>query len=420
MKIEKMQIKNFRKFEELTIEFKPQINIIAGNNAAGKSTILEALAVGIGSFFLGIESIPSPAIKKDDIRVISRPVGSVLDRQPVLPVTVSCKGEFDSNIISWSRSLKTESGRTTYGDALQIKDISSSIQNDIRNGKHERILPVISYYGTGRLWLQRQENNSENKQTFSNRFDGYIDSLSALSNEKLLIKWFKKMTLIQAQEETLLPELSAVRKAISECYKSGNKTMSDTDVKFNLKSDELEIIYTDQDGKKQRQPFRELSDGYRNTLSLVGDIAFRMAALNPQMLGEVTAKTPGIVLIDEIDQHLHPYWQKNILNCLTRIFPKVQFIVTTHSPNVISSALGTNLILLDDTGMREESKMLSIREHAADIFDSLNNDQLMEFLRLFADDNTLARVESDMIVSGSETKRYSCFKELLHEIENDG
>ena len=112
----------------------------------------------------------------------------------------------------------------------------------------------------------------------------------------------------------------------------------------------MEIIYTDQDGKKQRQPFRELSDGYRNTLSLVGDIAFRMAALNPQMLGEVTAKTPGIVLIDEIDQHLHPYWQKNILICLTRIFPKVQFIVTTHSPNVISSALGTNLILLDDTG----------------------------------------------------------------------
>lgn len=64
--------------------------------------------------------------------------------------------------------------------------------------------------------------------------------------------------------------------------------------------------------------------------------------------------------------------------------------------------------------------MLSIRDHAADVFDSLNNDQLMEFLRLFADDNTLARVESDMIVSGSETKRYSCFKELLHEIENDG
>ena len=143
---------------------------------------------------------------------------------------MSCKGEVDSNKISWSRSLKTESGRTTYGDALQIKDISSSIQNDIRNGKHERILPVISYYGTGRLWLQRQENNSENKQTFSNRFDGYIDSLSALSNEKLLIKWFKKMTLIQAQEETLLPELSAVRKAISECYKSANKNLSDSDV----------------------------------------------------------------------------------------------------------------------------------------------------------------------------------------------
>ena len=76
MMIEKMSIKNFRKFEELNIELAPQMNVIAGNNVAGKSTILEALAAGMGSFFLGIEAAPSPGIKKTDVRLISRNTGS--------------------------------------------------------------------------------------------------------------------------------------------------------------------------------------------------------------------------------------------------------------------------------------------------------------------------------------------------------
>ena len=93
MMIEKMSIKNFRKFEKLNIELAPQMNVIAGNNAAGKSTILEALAIGVGSFFLGIESIPSPRIKETDVRFVSQNVGSVVDRQPQFPVVIECDGD---------------------------------------------------------------------------------------------------------------------------------------------------------------------------------------------------------------------------------------------------------------------------------------------------------------------------------------
>ena len=221
---------------------------------------------------------------------------------------------------------------------------------EIRNGNEDVILPLISYYGTGRLWAQKKEKQADIASEISNRFGGYVDCLSASSNEKLMIKWFKKMTMIQVQEETEIPELTAVRTAIAECYKSGDLISSDVDVRYSLKSDELEIIYIDKDGNKQKQPFHELSDGYKNTLSLVGDIAYRMAVLNPQLLGEVTKKTPGVVLIDEVDQHLHPLWQKNILRCLMQIFPKVQFVVTTHSPSIISSAINSNLILLDNDG----------------------------------------------------------------------
>lgn len=350
MMIEKMSVKNFRKFKELNIELAPQMNVIAGNNAAGKSTILEALSIGIGSFFLGIETIPSPGIKKTDVRYISRNTGSVTDRQPQFPVIIQCEGEVSGKKSTWLRSLNTESGGTTYGDAGQIKNIASDIQKEIRNGNEDVILPLISYYGTGRLWAQNKDKKIANEKEMNNRFGGYVDCLSALSNEKLMIKWFKKMTMIQVQEETEIPELTAVRTAIAECYKSGDLISSDVDVRYSLKSDEMEIIYIDKDGIKQKQPFHELSDGYKNTLSLVGDIAYRMAVLNPQLLGEVTKKTPGIVLIDEVDQHLHPLWQKNILRCLMQIFPKVQFVVTTHSPSIISSAINSNLILLDNDG----------------------------------------------------------------------
>ncbi len=93
MMIEKMSVKNFRKFNELNIELAPQMNVIAGNNAAGKSSILESLAIGVGSFFLGIEAVPSPGIKKTDVRYISRNTGCVTDRQPQFPVTIQCEGE---------------------------------------------------------------------------------------------------------------------------------------------------------------------------------------------------------------------------------------------------------------------------------------------------------------------------------------
>lgn len=93
---------------------------------------------------------------------------------------------------------------------------------------------------------------------------------------------------------------------------------------------------------------KELSDGYKNTLSMVADIAYRMAVLNPWLLDNVLKETTGIVLIDEIDLHLHPQWQQRIIGDLRAIFPKVQFIVSTHAPLVINSVKKENLLILTD------------------------------------------------------------------------
>ena len=118
-------------------------------------------------------------------------------------------------------------------------------------------------------------------------------------------------------------------------------------VRFSVKYAELEIVVHHPGGELEYLPLHLLSDGIRTILSMVADIAYRMAVLNPQLLGNVLKETDGIVLIDEIDMHLHPAWQRRIIQDLLRIFPKVQFIFTTHAPTVLTNTGNENLRILE-------------------------------------------------------------------------
>lgn len=155
----------------------------------------------------------------------------------------------------------------------------------------------------------------------------------------------------EAGEEPVL-ELDAVYRALSRCF-SAVTGYPDATVRYNMDANELDIRYVDEDGFQMRIPMSQLSDGYRGTLSLIADIAYRMATLNPQLLDCVLEETEGVVLIDEVDLHLHPQWQKRVLDDLTSIFPKVQFIVSTHAPEVINSVRSENLVILEDAQVKE-------------------------------------------------------------------
>ncbi len=347
MKINNIAITNFRCFKSLSINFNPKMNVIIGNNGVGKTAILDAISVAIGSFFLGIDSEPANDIKKDDVRFLTTSVGSTIDRQPQYPVVIECNAELDNNT-TWVRERNTEKGGTTSVKAEKIKTYAQNLQSKIRNGVPDTCLPIISYYGTGRLWAQKRKKQPEkSSKDRANRFLGYTDCLSAESNEKFMLDWFEKMTYVKLQEGKDVPELQAVLGAIEQCYLESGADVSDVKVQFSVKSGQLEITYKDNNNDICRHPFHELSAGYRNMLSLVADIAYRMAMLNPHLLGDVVKKTEGIILIDEVDLHLHPIWQKRILSTLTSIFPKVQFIVTTHAPSVISSVKADELLILD-------------------------------------------------------------------------
>lgn len=351
MKLNRVQLSNYRGFESIDLPLHDNVTILVGNNGSGKSSVLDGIAIGLASVFLGLEGESSGSIHKNDVRIQTFELGSRLERQPQYPTRVCCHGVVYGKSISWARALNTKSGSTTYGDAHELTEITLSINERVKAGDSSVILPIISYYSTARLWAKKKEKRDSVKVSLQNRYAGYTDCLDVMSNEKLLYGWLQQMTYQELQDGQPVPELSAVKKAILVCFNSsGSSHGMGTAEKcvYNVKSDEIEITYVLPSGHKEIRYVSQMSDGYRNMLCMVADIAYRMALLNPQLLEHVLEETSGVVLIDEVDLHLHPAWQRHIIATLRELFPKVQFIVSTHSPNVINSVKREQIIILEN------------------------------------------------------------------------
>ena len=356
MKINRVKLFNYRCFKELELELNDSFTILVGNNGSGKSTILDGISLGLASYFVGMKGDSPKGIDKTDVRFETYEIGSRLERQPQYPARIDCCGEFCGKKIEWSRSKNTENGTTTYGDTAELTEIAKALANGVKTGDTTVELPVLAYYSTARLWEKKKEKRESAKLDLNSRFTGYLDCLDSMNNEKLMRKWLEQMTYIELQRGEEVPELSAVKRAILACFNTSDNTreMGKADrCTFDVKSGEIEITYMLPNGKKEIHPLSEMSDGYRNMLSMVADIAYRMALLNPQLLDKVTEKTSGVVLIDEIDLHLHPAWQRHIVGALKKIFPKVQFIVSTHAPSVISSVPQDEIVILENHQVRK-------------------------------------------------------------------
>lgn len=343
-----LKLHNFRCFENIDIDFHPQLTVIVGANGAGKTSILEGAAIALSSMFVKMDGLSGRKIEKTQAHLKSFSVGSTKDVQAQYPVEVSASAQVSGNLISWKRGLNSSTGQTLFGDAKEITFTGEEYQNRLRSGDTELCLPIIAYYGTGRLWDYHREKQSNLFET-NNRLNGYKDCVDGTTNVKLMMNWFMEMTIKKYQNQELglggIPELEAVYSAMKTCFQRITGC-DNVNMQYDMGSKELEVAYKDSNGDMMRIPINQLSDGYKGTISLVADIAYRMAVLNPQFLGNVCTKTTGVILIDEVDLHLHPEWQQRILGDLTAIFPKVQFIVTTHAAAVISSAKSENLRIM--------------------------------------------------------------------------
>lgn len=354
MKLKNIKISNYRCFKDVKIDFDESTTLIVGQNGAGKTTILDAVAVSVSTFLLGIDGGVSRSILKDDARYEFYDLNGTIDPQHQFPVSIESTGDcIDKQNVRWIRSLNSESGKTTIKDAGELTSIAKKVQNQIMMGDKELVLPLISYYGTGRLYAQKKEKRNMKSLTEFKRQVGYVDCMAAESNDKLMLNWFQTQTLksLQKQQKTGVLEspilLKTVERAICKTYEriSGARNAS---LSFDLDTHRLMLEFETSEGVARKFAMDEMSDGYKNTLSMIGDIAYRMAVLNPMLEEEALEKTPGIVLIDEIDLHLHPQWQQTILKDLHAIFPKVQFIVSSHAPAVINSISREQIRILDN------------------------------------------------------------------------
>lgn len=324
MKITKLELKNFRGFDSRKILFNDHFTVLVGDNGRGKTAILEGLTIAMGSFLSGFKGVKSRYIRKDEIYKIHKLFGKKIDIQPQYPVLIKAYGKIEEEEIFWSREINDYGGTTTSRNAKSIMRYASDYQKSVREFKEET-LPIVSYYSTQRLWGQKNNKSAKLKH---NRLEGYDNVLDPLSDLKNIFKWIEDMRYIELQEEEPIELLMAVNNAIKECVEDCKE------VRYDVKHKKLMIFKFNEE---EPIPFELLSDGYRSVIGLVADLSSRMAMLNP-FLGENVCKlTPGIVLIDELDLHLHPRWQRKIVGDLKRVFPKVQFITTTHSPFIIQS-----------------------------------------------------------------------------------
>jgi len=324
-------------------------------NGQGKSTLLDAIRIVlwpyISSFDLAKSAFANPenSITIDDVRMIRMSEG---DMARQLPSQIEVTGDYGSGLVTWSRLRESEAKRSKtkeHESVKQLKQQAETLQRLIRDPQQTNIdLPVFGYYGTGRLWAQKRlMENTKSVRDETNEADFYIrtfayrNCMDPASSYKHFREWFIwayesyretaiRSNVSQQEKDEANNRIKVIQQVIDALLiETGWHTLE-----YSIRYEKSLVLQHNDYGILKADL---LSDGIRSVLAMAGDIAYRCIKLNPHHGIDAAKKSTGIVLIDEIDMHLHPSWQQLILSQLRQTFPNIQFIVTTHSPQVLST-----------------------------------------------------------------------------------
>jgi predicted ATP-binding protein involved in virulence len=353
-----LELTNYRCFGKLSLTFHDRLTVFVAPNGGGKTAVLDGVAVALRLFVDTMEGRSTfKGFGARDIRLVLNPDNKM---ELAAPVRLAASGTFLGNDISWIRERRSEAtSRTSTAQASELKEIGLELSQQNQEWTQSRnadapLFPLISYYGTGRLWstVKPTESRKTRENAPNARHRGYTDCLSSASHYKYFIDWFRRFSFEGKKDSpdqvnsphdpqrTLAVVRSAVDKALGPAGWHG--------LEWDFAEDTIVARHTE----FGRLPVNILSDGIRNMIGLVADIAHRTARLNPHLRESAAVGTPGIVLIDEVDMHLHPQWQQVVLQSLQQAFPLIQFIVTTHSPQVLTTVRKENIrvFLRDEIG----------------------------------------------------------------------
>lgn len=352
MRLQELHLSNFRCFRDLHLEFSTPYTVFIGNNGSGKSSILSAIQIALADFASyaemdmrhGLGFFGNNKLQESDVSIETVRTGSTLSQRTRHPLAIKVWIENSSDVLlSWERTLPERDFQLLEPLAHHVQQL----QQQLSQGEPVT-LPVVAYYGTLRQW-GHSDIGLPNSVSFLPQMNGYVNALEAKPfNINLMRHWFSKMLLISRKKA--VPEFETVRGAIASCYQGIDErpSLKSVIIDYDAEKEDIEIQMNFDDGHSDVLPLSYLSEGTKSVLCIVADISYRMAILNPHLLERVVSETNGIVLIDEIDMHLHPAWQRNIIRSLTHTFPNVQFLFTTHSPTILTNVPKENIVLLND------------------------------------------------------------------------
>lgn len=342
--VEALSVVDYRGFETLNIEFDRHENVIVGINGSGKSSILDALACTLNWYLVRLTDSKrrAPIPEATDIRTGQ----SECD----LRVTALIDGER----ASWSIIRRLRSSRAELSEMVSV----ATRKREALSGDVNDSLPVFIYYSATRP----TRISVRGKPMAQSRLAIYAHSLESRSDYGPLIKWFREREDIENERRTRRnssfrdPQLESLRHVMSDLLPQISNP--------RIQRPRNNLIV---DKQGHELDFSQLSSGERTLVALAADITWRLMAANPSMTQP--SHGSGVVLIDEIELHLHPSWQRAAIRQLRKAFPNLQFIVTTHSPQVLSSVPSSAVRALDGSAVRAHTAATQGRDSNSILLD---------------------------------------------------
>ncbi len=339
MKIDTLTLNGYRGINEMELSFQDKMNIFIGINGAGKSSVLDAAAVLLSWVVTRLKHSGSSG----------RPIteNDIMNRKGSSSLEIQCCGR--PQTIRWA-IVKNRRGalrRRRRSDLSDLTTYTNAVQQDISEHNENLNLPLFVYYPVNRAVLDIPLR-IRNRHAFT-LFEAYDESLTSGANFRTFFEWFREREDLENENRQFVdalsqpddfqypdPQLETVRSALTQFMPEfSNLTVRRNPLRMEISKN------------NERLTVNQLSDGEKCLIAMIGDLARRLAIANPVRGNPLEGR--GIALIDEIDLHLHPKWQRAIVPKLRQVFPNIQFILSTHSPHVITHVEPEMLFLLSQS-----------------------------------------------------------------------
>ncbi|MGG6177510.1 AAA family ATPase [Pantoea allii] len=388
--LKKLTINDYKRLRDVLISFDERLTVFVADNGYGKTTILDAIAISLSWLKSNIQKGGKPGtyIREADIN----------NSEDAQYASIASMFKVQSlNVKLLITNVKQGLPLKRSNDLQQMK-ILASMYRYVNTYLENSSLPLMAYYSIARSsvgsGVDNKRKSTKSKFNWS-KLDAYDDVYFDKNNFSDFLNWFvflhnksyqesnskniynkeKLKTEVDDINDTLhqLESISNIDDSILTALKKNRdvklsildsinndihakshfENVKDAILKFLPEFQSIELEYTDRDVvfslKKNNVTLdiQQLSQGEKSVLTLVGDLAFRLSLLNPGLINPFEGK--GIVLIDEIDLHLHPSWQQKIIQRLLETFPNLQFIISTHSPQVLSTVSSESIRILEES-----------------------------------------------------------------------